>query len=149
MNYGKSVLLSIFNRKGGPGLHTMPFACLDVGQADRILELYACEPGEEPVVIALSGEDVWTLITTRRVVHRAEGRLGVIRHSDIVAVEPTQFGAVAKEHMRWLRIRTRRGASDCVVEVEAGAPFSGMWNLLAFVARSNRSRMPVTDVESR
>jgi hypothetical protein len=149
MNYGKSVLLSIFNRKGGPGLHTMSFACLDVRQADRILELCAFEPGEEPVVIALPGEDVWTLITTRRVVHWAEGRLGVVRHSDIVAVEPTQFGAVAKEYMRLLRIRTRRGASDCVVEIEAGAPFSGIWNLLAFVARSNRSRMPITDVETR
>ena len=32
------------------------------------------------------------------------GRLGVVRHSDIVAVEPTQFGVVAKEHMRLLRI---------------------------------------------
>jgi hypothetical protein len=149
MNYGKSVLLSIFIRKGGPGRHTMPFVGLDVGQADRILELCAFEPGEEPVVSALPGEDVWTLLTTRRVVHRAEGRLGVIRHSDIVAIEPTQFGAVAKEHMRLLRIRTRRGESDWVVEIEAGAPFSGIWNLLAFVARSNHSRMPVTDAETR
>lgn len=149
MNYGKSVLLSIFNRKGGPGLHTMPFECLDFGQADRILALCALEPGEEPVVIALLGEDVWTLITTLRVVHRAEGRLEAARHSDIVAVESTQFGTVAKEHMRLLRIRTLRGASDCVVEVEAGAPFSGMWNLLAFVARSNRSQMPAIDVETR
>lgn len=137
--YDRSILLSIFDRKGGVGHHTMPFESLDPKLADHIRKIMNFEPGEQPILIVYFTEATWTLITNIRLAYSNREHMVFVRLSDIKSVEPKQFGKISKNRMDSLEIKTSNRISDCVIEVEAGAPFSGIWNLLSFVSKKNHS----------
>jgi hypothetical protein len=137
--YDRSILLSIFDRKGDVGHHTMPFESLDPKLADHVRKTMNFEPGELPILIVYFTEATWTLITNMRLAYCNKGQIAYIRLSDIESVEPKQFGKISKNRMDSLDIKTSNRISDCVIEVETGAPFSGIWNILSFISKKNHS----------
>jgi len=141
--FSKSILLSIFNRRGGTGHHTMPFDILSSRQKKQILEDISLGSMEEPVIASLRADDCWVLITTERVIYYRAGTLTYIENTDIkdVTVDllaDSKRGARTKGELVYLRVFTHSG-NEYLIEIEAGPPHIGIWNVLKHIAARRES----------
>jgi hypothetical protein len=137
------ILISIFNRKGGPGGGTRVFPDFPADIQERILSSADLEVGEVPVVCCMPSPDTWLLITSRRVIHQRSGMLWSIGHGELQDVTIDLRSAAAqgitdKAEMEDLLLTSRLGERS--VKVEAGPPLSAVLHVLRRIASVNQQR---------
>lgn len=137
----KKVLAALFKRRGGSGSYSMLFDELDSGDRQAITQRVKLEDNEEPVIINTPPDtDLWSLITTRRIIWFKESSLTFLWNTDVqdgtLALEYNAArGLKTKKVMRYLKIVTRDG-EERILEVEPGAPLVAVWNVLKRIAQS-------------
>ena len=132
----KATWSSVFKRKGASGKHTKLFEDFDAN-AQKVITDRACIGEDElPVIASTPTEQSWFLLTTKRLLLFTGNASEAVETSSIGEVLPAEFGQVKKEEMSWLKLATREGRK-LQVQVEAGPPFFGVWNVLRnAIARS-------------
>jgi len=132
----KATWSSVFKRKGASGKHTKLFEEFDAIVQKAITERVRLGEDELPVIASTPTEQSWFLLTTKRLLLFTGNESETVETSSIGEVLPAEFGQVKKEEMSWLKLATR-GGRKLQVQVEAGPPFFGVWNVLRnAIARS-------------
>lgn len=134
-------LLRVFTRGGGPGERTRAFEDFPVEVQGQVLELARLREGELPVLACVLEETRWVLLTTSRVVIRRPegvrevdwGELKNATTDDLRVDAALASGARGKLALNRLKLVRHEGEA-VELELEAGPPFFGMWNVLKAVA---------------
>ena len=130
----REVLLSIFQRKGRVSPNTRPFHEFDEKDQRQVLDGVSLHPGELPVIAHILSKWCWTLITTSRIIVQNESESWEIRNEELLQVKPLNFGAVQKREMNGLLLTALPDNEERIIHVDRGAPFSGFWNVLQYLA---------------
>jgi hypothetical protein len=135
----KSVLLSIFRQKGGPGSNTLPFDEFSLSVQSHLRSQLPLLDGEEPALVSFKDPSEWVLVTTQRLVWSNKGRVMRIALSDIedVTVDlkaDAEMGARTKQDLSHLIVKTSAGEIHTLT-IESGPSFFALWNVLKHVAR--------------
>ncbi|TWT14054.1 hypothetical protein [Reyranella sp. CPCC 100927] len=138
----KHSLTSIFRRKGGDGAYTRLFDNLEPSQQGVLLSAISLRPSELPVIGSLQTSNDWLVLTTERLVwclggNRLELAVEMIGDAT-VDLASLQRRGIGKMEMRELHVMTTTDERH-VVELEAGAPFFGAWNVLKNLGVRNRN----------
>ena len=146
----KGVLSSIFKRKGGNGRYTRLFDDLETTQKDFLLKEVSLSNGELPVIGSVESAGKWLLLTTDKIKWCLEGKVNVVVVTDIRDAT-ADIGALnatnnSKLQLQRLQLITMAGPSYSI-ELENGAPLSGVWNALRNLGARNR-RNPSTSSQS-
>lgn len=138
-----NVWTSIFKRKGGNGRFTKLFEEFDDALKSQLLGSVRMREDELPILAFIEDVHRWLLLTTQRVCWRADGEVQKLPTLAIVDVKPIDFGTVQKAEMNKLMVKTADGG-QFVLEVEQGAPFLGIWNVLVNAMERNRRKQKQT-----
>lgn len=137
----KSTLSAIFERKGHDGRYTRLFDNFEQSQKDLLLREVPLIENELPVIGSVENQDKWLIVTTKRVVWRLGAKKQSLSAQDIQDVVADFRKLVATNHkkdqMRELQILTVTN-EKYILEVEEGAPLSGVWNALKNFGARNR-----------
>jgi hypothetical protein len=137
--FSKSVLLSIFRRKGGPGPNTLPFDGFPTHIQHHLMSQSSLLAGEEPVLASFRDPSEWVLVTTQRLVWSSKA--GVMRIA-LLAIEDVtvdlkanaEMGARTKKDLSQLIVKTA-GRETHRLTIEPGPSFFAVWNVLKYFAR--------------
>jgi hypothetical protein len=136
-------MAAIFNRNGRDGRYTRLFENLEASQQAVLLKEVALHDEELPAIGSVESEDAWLIITTERVVWHLKGNTQTLSIDDLWHVKADFHKMVAdnvrKHQLRELQIETL-AHEHYTIEVEEGAPLTGVWNALLHVSRRNRRR---------
>jgi len=138
----KDTWVSIFRRKGGDGAYTRLFDNLDQPRRSVLLAKLKLHRSELPVIGSIQDSGNWLVLTTERLVwsiggERRELAADVIRDAT-ADLKQLQRSERSKLEMRQLQVATIRDG-EYSIELEAGAPLSGIWNVLKNLGARNRS----------
>jgi len=134
----KATWSSVFKHKGASGKHTKLFEEFDAVAQKAITERAHLGGDELPVVASTPTEQSWFLLTTKRLLLFTGKVNEAVETCSIAEVLPAEFGQVKKEEMSWLTFTTSEGRK-LQVQVEAGPPFFGVWNVLRNTIARNKS----------
>ncbi|WP_163995888.1 hypothetical protein [Pyxidicoccus caerfyrddinensis] len=134
-------LLRIFERTGDRGAYTRPFAELPADVQIRLMEQVMVRSDELPVIACFRDPMEWVLLTTERVVIRQSEEVVTLPWSelknattDIAHVnQMLAMGPAGKLALSRLTL-VRHTGEALEVELEAGPPFFGFWNVLKSIA---------------
>jgi len=137
----KDTWTSIFRRKGGDGTYTRLFDNLDPSQRSMLLAEFKLSESELPVIGSIQDSGNWLVLTTERLAWSIEGKrqevaATVIRDAT-ADLKQLQRSDHSKLGMRQLQIVTM-GDGEYSIELEPGAPLSGVWNVLKNLGARNR-----------
>jgi hypothetical protein len=139
----KATLSAVFKRKGRNGLYTRLFEDLEPVQQDVLLKNVQLNEGELPVIGSVESQDKWLMITTKRIVWSQAGKTQALTVQDIrdavADLHALKTNGRTKLQMRELQIQTMSHAQH-TIEVEEGAPLSGVWNALKNLGARNRRK---------
>jgi hypothetical protein len=131
---------SIFRRRGGDGTYTRLFDNLDASQRTALFSMFKLRESELPVIGSVQDSDSWLVFTNERLVWSCGGQRQEVPADTVRDVTPDlqhlQHGR-AKLEMRHLQVVTM-GGDEYRIEVEPGAPLSGVWNVLKNLGARNR-----------
>lgn len=130
----KNTWAAIFQRRGGNGTYTRLFDKLDPRQQGILLAEFSPTETELAVVGSVQDSANWFVLTTERLAWSIRGERSEIPVSIIHNAMPGSNQR--KEEMRQLRMETTVG--DCLIELEPGAPLTGVWNILNNLGARNR-----------
>jgi hypothetical protein len=137
----RSLWASIFRRKGREGVYTRPFDDLTSQQQKMLTAELKLRSSELPVIASITDENNWCVLTTERLVSSSGNeRRDIPLHSvvDVSAdLESLRSTGQSKLALETLQIRTEDD-EHVIIRFEAGAPLSGIWNVLRNVAARNR-----------
>jgi hypothetical protein len=138
----KDTWTSIFRRKGGDGTYTRLFDNLDPSQRSMLLAKFKLGGSELPVIGSVQDSGNWLVLTTERLAWCIEGKrreiaANVIRDAT-ADLKHLQHSDHSKLGMRQLQIVTM-GDGEYSIELEPGAPLSGVWNVLKNLGARNRN----------
>lgn len=126
----------MFKKSGVEGEFTKLFESLPEGTRDRLREQATVRPSEVPALAYVGSAGDWVLVTNERIVWRAGTVMGDLGFSDLAdaTVDPRDLlAARGKSSVATLTLRTVSGEAHKLA-LEAGPPFSGMWNALKMMA---------------
>jgi len=137
----KGTWVSIFRRKGGDGTYTRLFDNLDATQRSTLFAVLKLRESELPVIGSVQDSGNWLVLTTERLVwsirgERREVAANTVR--DATADLKQLQRSDSKLEMRQLQVVTM-GDGEYPIELEPGAPLSGVWNVLKNLGARNRS----------
>lgn len=137
----KTVLCSIFRRRGGETSKTMVFENLPAQIQSGLLGSAMLAPDELPVVASVENGNQWVLITTQRVlVHRSGETTTVdcsqLRDATVALGLDAARGATNKTSLTSLKLVMKSG-EERIVQVEPGVAHMGIWNVLKHFAAKN------------
>jgi hypothetical protein len=131
-----------FHKSGASGAYTKPMRDFDNVRRELILKVCPLAADEEPVIACIFGENLWTMLTTQRLVWKRGAECGELPIGELAdaTVDPRDLVAAGtKGGLRKLTVVTKR-SDRYVIEIEPGEPFSGFWNVLKTVARASVGR---------
>jgi hypothetical protein len=137
-NLSRTVLRSIFHRKGGIGSYTLPFEQFEESVQHQLILCSPLLEGEEPVIACFRDISEWVLITTKRLIWSTLGELTSIYNTEIVDVTTdllgdARTGARTKKDLCHLIIKTSMGERHTII-LEPGPPFFAIWNVIKYIA---------------
>jgi hypothetical protein len=141
----KDTLLAIFRRRGGDGEYLRVFERLGLRDQEFLTQQAGCSGGEIPILGTAQVQNEWLLLTTERLIWTdTDGQKQIcLQNIENVMVDLKRIGMLhsTMDKNRELEIVLIDGRAYKLI-TEAGPPFSGLWNILAFIARRNRSQGP-------
>lgn len=136
----KSILLSIFKRKGGEGVMTKIIS--DDNEQNYSNQISLLKTDEQPIICFKQDESNWLLITNSRIIEEKEGERLIIPYSELIEV-----GFAIQEEFKD-RITNKRDftllalkdSSDkrYILRMEKGEPFQGIYQILHHIISTNR-----------
>jgi hypothetical protein len=126
-----------FRKSGASGAYTMPFDELAEDQKRIVLADTRMVAGEVPVLACVFGPGSWSVLTTRRLLSKRDGKVLDIPISDIVDATIDRgdiLAARSKVDLQKLTLITGSGTTH-VIQLEPGPPFFGFWNVMKTVAQ--------------
>src|SRR6266404_751008 len=139
----KQRLVSIFKRKGRDGRHTRLFENLDPWQKDLLSGMVPLQEEEVPVIGGVESPEKWFLITSKRIVWLAAGKIQSIPITRVYQAR-MDFDSVLRSG------RTKLETQELQVEtldderytlaIEEGLPLVGVWNVLKHLGFRNRKK---------
>ena len=140
----KAVLTAVFKRRGANGRYTRLFDDLDANQKEVLLQNVQLSGDEVAIVGSVQAPDRWLLLTTEKIASRRGGEILTVDVREIIdAVADLQGLARSggtKLEMRKLQVKTAEGLHT--IEIEPGAPLSGIWSVLKNIGARNRGGQP-------
>lgn len=137
----KDTWTSIFRRKGGDGAYTRLFDNLDPSQRNILLAEFKPDESELPVIGSIQDAGNWLVLTTERLAWSIEGKRQEVAATlirDATAdLKQLQRSDHSKLGMKQLQLATM-GGGEYSIELEPGAPLSGVWNILRNLGARNR-----------
>lgn len=130
-------LLRRFERSGGPGEYCGPFHELPGPARDSLTTSVDLESDEQPVIACFFDEELWTLLTNRRLVWKDGSEQYVVAFAELTSATVSAehlLEAGSKGAMTELSVSTTDGRTF-ELRLEPGRPFFGFWNVLKLVAR--------------
>lgn len=142
-------MLWVFRKRGGEGVQTKPFSQIAAKCADAIRPELHLELGEIPVLACWRSTNDWVALTTKRIVcrnhdTRHELELAQIMDATVTDDDTLHETDLGKFGLRYLTLEARDG-SALRIELEAGLPFLGVWNVLHWIAYSSKSHLGASD----
>ena len=134
----RDIIRSIYRRKGGKGVTLRLFD--DLGSAERhlLLEKAALGIDDIPVIGLFIDEDNWLLLSTEYLLWCTSGKTHRVCTSCIadanVDLGELRMSKLSMADCATLQVITKSG-KHYRIEVEAGRPLSGLWNVLKFLGR--------------
>ncbi|MCP3058452.1 hypothetical protein LXT21_06690 [Myxococcus sp. K38C18041901] len=133
-------LLRVFERTGGEGQWTRAFERFPDALRTRMLEHVPIALDERPVLAHFENESRWTLITTDKVIIHRDEHTRSLAWTELAdaTVDTGYASAMLGSHPRG-KLALSQLTLVCVsgervaVELEAGPPFIGLWNVLKTV----------------
>lgn len=134
-------LLQIFERTGDRGAYTRPFAELPAAVQIQLMEQVMVHSDELLVIACFRDPTEWVLLTTERVVIRQAAEVVTLPWSELKdatadiahANRMLAMGPAGKLALSRLTL-VRHTGEALEVELEAGRPFFGFWNVLKSIA---------------
>lgn len=140
--YDKDIMASIFKRKGQDGAHIKLFSNIDAKTRDALLNIMPDLDWDTVVIASYQDRHAWLIITTQQIIVteegvRAEYALSELDDAtiDLHAIQREKTPKSSNDELIILRLN----GTKYTIKVEPGAPFSGVWNVLKFVATKNHS----------
>ncbi|MEZ4888463.1 MAG: hypothetical protein R3E32_27295 [Chitinophagales bacterium] len=131
-----SIILSIFKRKGGEGKYTKILP--QEVSANILSEL---ESNEEILIFYYKNKVNYLLITNFRLFQLHEGDRIIVNHRELKSIYPAmyeEFSDGVLDMKLFTRIKLFYNNNySCVVYIEEGEPFSGILQVLSFLANQN------------
>jgi hypothetical protein len=127
-----------FHKSGSDGRHTKPFDALDDSQRAVLREAAILRPDEQPVLACVLRDDSWTLLTTERLAWQQGNIRQDVALSEIADATVSRAAIHTsrnKVNVSELTVVTKQGIRYRL-ELEAGEPLSGFWNVLKTIARA-------------
>ena len=137
----KKIWVSIYRRKGGDGTYTRLFDNLNLTQKSTLFAVLTLRESELPVIGSVKDSDNWLVLTTERLVWSIGGKrreLAANTVRDATADLKQLQHHASKLEMRKLDVVTIDGI-EYSIELESGAPLSGVWNILKNLGVRNRN----------
>lgn len=132
-----SVLISIFNRKGGEGKLTRVLNEDNIFQYRDLLSLL--EKGERGLIVYYKDEENWLLLTSERIL--TSSGLSLL-NSDIIEVAPAlkeEFKNMVMEKVNFTKLIIKyQNGENHILSLERGKPYEGFYQVLHFIAGNNR-----------
>jgi hypothetical protein len=139
----KSTWMSIFRRKGQDGTYTRLFDNLDPSQRSMLLDEFKLRESELPVIGSIQDSGNWLVLTTERLAWSIEGKCQEVATTVIrdatADFKQLQRSGHSKVETRQLQV-VIMGDGEHSIELEPGAPLSGVWHVLKNLGARNRSR---------
>jgi hypothetical protein len=137
----KRLWVRIFRRRGGNGICTRAFDDLDVVQQRVLRARCAIGSAEVPVIGGAVSATNWFVLITTRLVCAIDGIIVELRTSDIshahIDLQMLRSRRIGKLDATQLQVFTTDG-HQIEIEVEAGKPLFGVWNILLNIGARNR-----------
>jgi len=137
----KNTWTSIFRRKGGDGAYTRLFDNLDPSQRSTLLAEFKLNESELPVIGSIQDSSNWLVLTTERLAWSIEGKrrevAAIVIRDATADLKHLQLRDHSKLETKQLQIVTM-GDGEHSIELEPGAPLSGVWNILKNLGTRNR-----------
>lgn len=138
----KDTLRAIFLRKGKETDRTKVFENLAPEIRSHLLTAAVLRADELPVVATVLEKDRWLLVTTARIVLFESGQttnveMGLLKDATVDLMADARHGNRSKSELSMLKL-TLEGGKEQLIQVEHGAPHTGIWNLLKHAAGQNQ-----------
>lgn len=138
----KVVLSALFRRRGANGEDVRVFEELSFEQQQLLLARASLHEEEMAVLGGILPSGKWLLLTTRRLLWGAESGCEELPNAQVrgVDVDLHELAVTGQRKDQWSKLRVNSTAGMKEIEVEAGQPLSGVWNVLLNIAQQNRGR---------
>lgn len=135
-----SILLSIFRRKGGEGDFTKT---INENNRSEVEKLFApLLEGEKGLIVYLQNDENRFLLTNIRIISIKEKSLTAIPNNSLIRVDPAfheEFNERITDSNKFTRLRViYKNNIEYILWVEKGEPFQGIFQVLHFIASSNK-----------
>lgn len=136
-----SILLSIFNRKGGEGVATKIIN--DDNKQNFLSQITSVETKSSPLLCFKQDELNWLLLTNNEIIEERDGVRLVIPYSELIEVSPAiqeefKDKILNKENFTRLVLIDSSDRKH-IVRTEKGNPFQGIYQMLHYVASNNKA----------
>ncbi|WP_186002285.1 hypothetical protein [Mycobacterium sp. KBS0706] len=137
----RSHICRVFIRRGGNGQYISLFEDLDSEKKKEIISKVKLGKMEMPVVGGIFSNNHWILLTTDRLIWCSDMveksvKIDEMRNASVNLLELKKMGQT-KNQMTRLILKTCSG-DEHSIEIEAGPPFSGLWNVLKSLGLKNQ-----------
>ena len=143
-----TVLLSLFNRKGGEGIFTKIITKENNFQYEDLL--FHVESKEIGLIVSRKDLLSWVLITDKRVILCENGDVFKYHFKDIVEIraalnEEFQDGILDKQMFSRIYLKTM-DTKEHIIQIEPGLPFQGVYQVLHFIGSQNKVNLSIEDL---
>ncbi len=137
-----SILLSIFKRKGGEGLHTKIID--DNNRTQYENPFLPLEEGEKGIIVYFQDELNQFLLTNNRLISIINGISFIILNVNLVEVMPAlqeEFKNYITNSLKFTRLLIKdRYNNEYILRVEEGKAYQGVFQVLHFIASGNSGK---------
>lgn len=130
-----------FRRNGSDGKYVRIFSALPPSEKHILIATVPLDDAEAIVIGGVKGGEPWIVLTTKKVIGRGSHGAVSLPLAAIRSVreDPTEFlSPSGKAEATKLVVEDFSGVSH-LLEVEAGGPYFGIWNVLLRIGRSNKA----------
>lgn len=136
--FKKEILTSIFRRKGGEGVKTKLIEHTNL--VDKIN--YTTEENENAILIYFLNNKDWILFTDMKMIFN-NNQMEKFNYSELIDVKPAlteelKFGVNNPDNFTKILLKFNDNSSF-IIDVEKGAPYKGIYQMLHYIASQNNT----------
>ncbi|MCQ9635585.1 hypothetical protein MP477_11505 [Chryseobacterium sp. WG23] len=134
----KTILESLFNRKGGEGIKTR----LIKNNTSLLTNInYKIKENETPILIYFIDDESWMLFTDVKIAFNKKNQLLELEYNNLTHVKPAlseeiKNGVTKADNFTRLLL-TFNNKSSLIIDVEKGPPYKGIYQMLHYITTMN------------
>lgn len=136
MGVATSIVESVFLRNGSEGTYTKLYTNFDEQELSTVMSLISLQKDESPIIVCLLKN--WLVITNQKTIWYTDEGVKTLDHSQLVDATidrslAIKRGVMGASDLEDIKLITKNN-TDITIHIERGQPFSGIWNVLKFLA---------------